>query len=67
MSREIYFEHHVVGRHAKVTAIDSLTQMEVSVSGPASANPRDLERLAIRKLENRIASTTSAAAGVRLA
>jgi|UPI0007C69308 hypothetical protein len=56
MSREIYFEHQVVGRHAKVTAIDSLTQVEVSVYGPAAANPRDLEALALRKLEARISA-----------
>jgi hypothetical protein len=54
MDREIYFEHRVVGRHAKVTAIDSLTHEEVSVFGPASANPRDLETLALRKLQARL-------------
>jgi hypothetical protein len=54
MDREIYFEHTVVGRHAKVTAIDSVTHLEVSVFGPSSANPRDLEALALRKLRVRL-------------
>lgn len=60
MAREIYFEHVIVGRHAKVTAIDSLTHTEVSVFGPASANPRDLESLALRKLETRLAQARTA-------
>jgi hypothetical protein len=54
MEREIYFEHRVIGRHAKVTAIDSITHQEVSVFGPSSANPRDLEALALRKLQARL-------------
>jgi hypothetical protein len=54
--REIYFEHTVVGRHVKVTAVCSVTHVEVSVFGPTSASQRDLEALALRKLEARIAA-----------
>ncbi|HUG60642.1 MAG TPA: serine hydroxymethyltransferase [Methylomirabilota bacterium] len=63
MPREIYFEHVIVGRHAKVTAIDSQTNVEVSVFGPASANPRDLETLALRKLQFRLSSQGDRAGG----
>jgi len=47
---EIYFEHTVIGRQVKVAAIDGATGTEVSIVGPASAAPRDLEALALRKL-----------------
>jgi hypothetical protein len=38
----------------KVTAIDSVTAVEVSIMGPASAAQSDLEKLALRKLEARL-------------
>jgi len=47
---EIYFEHHAIGRQVKVSAIDGASGTEVSIVGPASASPRDLEALALRKL-----------------
>jgi hypothetical protein len=53
--REVYFEHIVIGRAAKVTAIDSATAIEVSVMGPANAARQDLERLALQKLKARLA------------
>jgi hypothetical protein len=43
------------GRSVKVVAIDSLTAIEVSIVGPASAAKADLERVALRKLLVRIA------------
>jgi hypothetical protein len=52
--RVIYFEHIVLGASVKVTAIDSVTAVEVSVIGPAGAAKHDLERLALRKLEARL-------------
>jgi hypothetical protein len=52
--RVVYFEHIVLGASVKVTAIDSLTAVEVSIVGPASAAKHDLERLALRKLEARL-------------
>lgn len=54
--REVYFEHTVIGRHVKVTAICSKTHVEVSVFGPVNASQHDLETLAFRKLEARIAA-----------
>jgi hypothetical protein len=52
--RVVYFEHIVLGGSVKVTAIDSVTAVEVSIVGPASAAKHDLERLALRKLEARL-------------
>ena len=52
--REVYFEFVVVGNAVKVTAIDSVTAIEVSVMGPANAAKSDLERLALRKLQARL-------------
>ena len=53
--RQVYFEHIMIGRSVKVVAIDSLTAIEVSIVGPASAAKADLERVALRKLIARIA------------
>jgi hypothetical protein len=53
--REIYFEHIAIGNAVKVTAIDSLTAIEVSIMGPASAAQSDLEKLALQKLKARLA------------
>lgn len=50
LSGEIYLEHVRIGAYAKVSAIHAATGVEVSVTGPVSANPRDLEQLAVRKL-----------------
>jgi hypothetical protein len=49
--RAVYFETLMLGDHAKVSAIDAESGIEVSVFGPASAARHDLERLALRKLE----------------
>ncbi len=53
--REVYFEHRGIGATVKVSAICSVTGVEVSIVGPASASQRDLEMLALRKLEQRLA------------
>ncbi len=52
---EVYFEFTRIGAVVKVAAIDSETGIEVTVVGPASAAPRDLERLALAKLKTRLA------------
>ena len=52
--RMVYFEHIALGGSVKVTAIDSMTAVEVSIVGPASAAKSDLERVALRKLEARL-------------
>jgi hypothetical protein len=52
--REVYFEFTPVGAVVKVAAIDSMTGIEVTVMGPASASQADLERLALQKLKARL-------------
>jgi hypothetical protein len=52
--RQVYFEFVKIGNAVKVTAIDSVTAVEVSIMGPASAAQSDLEKLALRKLEARL-------------
>ena len=53
--REVYFEYIAIGNAVKVTAIDSVTAIEVSILGPTSASQSDLERLALQKLKARLA------------
>jgi hypothetical protein len=53
--REIYFEFTAIAGAVRVAAIDSVTGIEVTVMGPASASKRDLERLAVQKLKARLA------------
>jgi hypothetical protein len=53
--REVLFEFHVIGQTVKVSAIDSVTAIEVSIMGPASASRADLQRLALQKLKARLA------------
>jgi hypothetical protein len=52
--REVYFEFVVIGNAVKVVAIDSVTAIEVSVIGPASASQADLQQLALQKLRARL-------------
>jgi uncharacterized protein DUF6898 len=52
--REVYFEFIAIGNAVKVIAIDSLTAIEVSVMGPASAAQADLKQLALQKLKARL-------------
>jgi hypothetical protein len=52
--REVYFEFTAIGNVVKVTAIDSLTGIEVSTMGPASASQADLQQLALQKLKARL-------------
>lgn len=55
--RTVYFEFVVRGNSVRVSAICSVTGVEVQVIGPANAARHDLERLALRKLERRLADT----------
>jgi len=57
--REIYFEFVAIGSVVKVSAIDSVTGVEVAVQGPASASRADLERVAAAKLKARLAREPS--------
>jgi hypothetical protein len=49
--REIFIEIVTVGTYAKVSAIDSQTGIEVSITGPANADRNALESTAVAKLE----------------
>ena len=53
--REVYFEFTAVGASVKVVAIDAATGIEVTVVGPASAARFDMQRLALAKLNARLA------------
>jgi hypothetical protein len=53
--RQVFFEFTRLGGSVKVAAIDGDTGIEVSIVGPASAAPSDLERLAVAKLKARLA------------
>ena len=64
-SGEIYLEFRPVGQQVKVTAIDAATGIEVSTFGPASAAQSDLKRIAVRKLQRRLAREAEAAASKR--
>ncbi len=54
-ARIVYFEHTPVGGFVRVAAICAETGTEVIVMGPVHAALHDLERLARRKLERRLA------------
>jgi hypothetical protein len=49
--RDIFIEIVTLGAFAKVTAIDSATSTEVSVTGPSNASRASLEAAAIAKLQ----------------
>jgi hypothetical protein len=54
-SREVIFEFTPIGGSVKVTAVDVATGIEVSVVGPAGpASHRELERIALLKLQQRL-------------
>lgn len=52
--RDVYFEFVAIGNVVKVTAIDSVTGVEVSAMGPVSASQADLQQLALQKLKARL-------------
>jgi hypothetical protein len=53
---EVYFEFTVIGTTVRVAAIDATTNIEVVIMGPAKAAQADLKRLALKKLEARLAA-----------
>ncbi|WP_296571502.1 serine hydroxymethyltransferase [Phreatobacter sp.] len=53
--RIVYFEHTALGAYIRCAAICAETGTEVVVMGPVQAALHDLERLARRKLERRLA------------
>jgi hypothetical protein len=50
-SSEVLIEIVTLGAYAKVTAIDSATGTEVSVTGPSNASRASLEAAALSKLQ----------------
>lgn len=56
---EIYLEFIPVGSQVKLVAVDAASGVEVTVFGPASVSRSDLERIAVRKLNRRLAALQS--------
>lgn len=56
---EVFFEIQQIGSILRVSAIDSLTQTEVVIQGPASAGQEALKRAALAKLEYRLKKDTT--------
>ncbi|BBF93217.1 DUF6898 family protein [Blastochloris tepida] len=54
--REVLFEFSRMGAYVRVAAIDAETGIEVVVMAPAAATRGDLERLALQKLQRRLAA-----------
>lgn len=52
---EVYFEFTAIGGYARVSAVCATTGTEVVIMGPINAARHDLERLALRKLERKLA------------
>lgn len=50
-TRKVYFEFLPMGPQIKVSAIDSLTKVEVSIIAPKATMRRDMERIVLRKLQ----------------
>lgn len=53
--RNVILEFQTIGSSVKVTAIDPVTLVEVSIVGSAAAGEQALGRLAMRKLEYMLA------------
>ncbi|MBX9634556.1 MAG: hypothetical protein K2X44_06210 [Magnetospirillum sp.] len=49
--REVLFEFRQIGAYVKVSAIDCLTGLEVSIVGDAKAGEVRLKQTALKKLE----------------
>ena len=49
--REVLLEFRRIGGAVKVTAVDPVTQIEVSIQGPATTAEAELRRFAIAKLD----------------
>ncbi len=49
--REVLIEFHRIGKSVKVTAVDPVTLVEVSIVGASNAGDELLKRVAVRKLD----------------
>jgi hypothetical protein len=54
MSREIIFEITRMGDYVKVSAVDPVTMVEVSVVGPSRGSLEAVKAVAVRKLRRAI-------------
>ena len=54
MSREIIFEITRMGDYVKVSAVDPVTMVEVSVVGPSRGSIEAVKSVAVRKLRRAI-------------
>lgn len=61
--REVYFEMARIGAYLKVTAIDSVTGVEVSVVGPATGSQAQLRATALKKLNYVLSKRAAAGKG----
>ncbi len=52
--REVFFEFITIGNSVKVSAIDADSGLEVSITGPRSSSQKELERVALQKLQRRL-------------
>tara|TARA_R110002124_G_scaffold81527_2_gene214937 strand:+ start:20860 stop:21069 length:210 start_codon:yes stop_codon:yes gene_type:complete len=50
-SRQVYFEFVPIGAQVKVSAIDAITRTEVCIIAPRVTLRKDMETLAVRKLQ----------------
>lgn len=57
---EAYLEFRPVGKQVRVAAIDAATGIEVVVFGPSSAAQGELKKIALRKLQRRMAQENAA-------
>lgn len=55
--RQVLFEFTRIGNTVKVTALDSVSLVEVSVIGPATASQAQMKTAALRKLDYMLAKT----------
>lgn len=53
-NNQIYLEFQTIGQSQKVIAIDAISHIEVTVTGPANATRQHMTQLAVRKLQRRI-------------
>ena len=56
---EVYIEFTRHGAQLRAVAVDAATGVEVTVFGPASIARNDLARIAVRKLERRLAGAAA--------
>jgi hypothetical protein len=63
--REVLFEFHQVGRSVRVSALDTLTGVEVQIVGDPRYTHDALKRVALRKLNYVLEKRSGAAGGGR--